>query len=173
MNKVIAITGPTGSGKSSVSLALAKKMEKCVFVDVDHVKHMIITGFHKHKDSSGKSVWTYSEWGLVGETIGLISNNFLKHGYNVVIGGYLHTEGWQKLLEVGIEINHKFMLQPAKEIIKIRDSQRDEMYFMGDEAIQEHLDYLSGEYFDDFTKIDSSNQTVDETVEDILTAVQK
>lgn len=172
MNKVIAITGPTGSGKSTVSLALAKKMDKCVVIEIDHVKHMIISGFHRQKGQNGGIVWEYTEWELVGETVGILSKNFLKHGYRVVIGGYMHTEGWQALEDVQ-KVDHKFMLSPSKETIKIRDTERDEKYFMGSEAIREHIGYLSGNGFEDFAVIDSTDQTADETVDDILALIQE
>lgn len=167
---VIAITGPTGSGKTSVGLALAKKIEKCVFLEVDHVKHMIISGFYKGKNEQGDETWLYSEWKLVGETVGLLCNNFLKHGFSVVIGGYMHTEGWD---EVGkaIKLDYKFSLQPSKEVIKIRDTERDAKYFMGETAIQEHIDYLSGDDFKDFVAIDSTSQTVEQTVDEILSKI--
>lgn len=171
MNRVVAITGSTGSGKSTVSLALAKKIPKCAFVEVDHVKHMIISGFYNDKKSDGTEVWLYSEWKLVGETIGLIGKNFLNNGFSVVICGYMHEDGWQAL-EGKLKIDSKFMLHPAKEVIKIRDMERDEKYFMGHQAIQEHLDYLSLSSFDGFTKINSTDQTVDETVDYILGLIQ-
>ena len=167
MNRVIEITGPTGSGKSTVSLALAKKLEKCVFIEVDHIKHMIVSGFYQQKNDRGDTVWLYSEWKLVGETIGIITKNYLEHGYSVVIGGYLHTEGWEEIAQY-TKISYKFVLQPSKETIKIRDTERDEKYFMGEEAIEEHLDYLSQDNFKDFTIVDSTNQTVDQTVDIIV-----
>ena len=171
MNKIIAITGPTGSGKTSVSLALAKKLDRCVFIEVDHIKHMIISGFYKEIDENNKEKWLYSEWKLLGETIGVISNNFVNKGFNVVVGGYLHNEGWEEL-EKQTNIDYKFILIPSKETIKIRDVERDSKYYMGEEAIQEHIDYIeNNELFKDFTAIDSSEQTVDETVDYIFSRI--
>ena len=40
-NFVLAITGPAGSGKSTVATRLAKQIEKCVNIDADYVKHMV------------------------------------------------------------------------------------------------------------------------------------
>jgi uridine kinase len=171
MNKIIAITGPTGSGKTSVSLALAKKLEKCVFIEVDHIKHMIISGFYKEIEKDNKEKWLYSEWKLLGETIGIICNNFVNKGFNVVVGGYLHNEAWEEL-EKQINIDYKFMLSPSKETIKIRDVERDSKYYMGEEAIQEHIDYIeNNELFKDFFTINSSEQTVDETVDYIFSRI--
>ncbi|HMT19150.1 MAG TPA: AAA family ATPase, partial [Candidatus Saccharibacteria bacterium] len=129
-NKVITITGPTGSGKSTVSYALAKKLGHCVCIEVDHIKHMIISGFYKQDGN-----WQYSEWRLVGETLGIVANNFLNRDFDVVIAGYLQSEAWEEL-EKQVIISHKILLNPSKEVIKIRDSGRDPKYYMGEKAIQ-------------------------------------
>jgi gluconate kinase len=171
MNKITAITGPTGSGKTTVSLALAKKLDKCVFIEVDHIKHMILSGFYKEVNENNIEKWHYSEWRLLGETIGVICNNFIDKNFNVVIGGYLHIEAWEEL-EKQVNIDYKFLLHPSKETIKVRDVERDSKYYMGEDAIQEHIDYIeSNELFNDFTAIDSSEQTVDETVAVILDSI--
>jgi hypothetical protein len=39
---------------------------------------------------------------------------------------------------------------------------------MDEEAIEEHLDYLSNPKFSSFRQLDSSEQSVDETVDEIL-----
>jgi len=162
-NLTIVVTGPTGSGKTSVSLALAKKLDKCVFIEVDHIKHMILSGFYKQNKQ-----WLYSEWKLVGQTIGIMTNNFLANDFNVVIGGYMHSDGWTSLSNQ-VDITHKFLLNPSKEVIKIRDNERDSKYFMGEEAIQEHIEYLAiNTVFEDFHGIDSTEQTVEQTVDEIL-----
>lgn len=45
-NFVLAITGPTGAGKSTVGESVAKKLEHCVNIDADHIKHMLVSGFY-------------------------------------------------------------------------------------------------------------------------------
>lgn len=164
-SKLILITGPTGSGKSTLSLALAKKLGHCVYLDIDHVKHMIVSGFSFTTRENGEKVWHYSEWKLVGETIGFLCQNFLKNGFDIIVGGYMHEEGWRQL-EKQVIPTHKFLLMPSKETIKFRDVERDSKYTMGDDAIQEHFDYINQkEVFKDFAVIDSTDQTVDQTLD--------
>jgi adenylate kinase family enzyme len=43
---VLAITGPAGAGKSTVGEKIAKSFRRCVNIDADHIKHMIVSGFH-------------------------------------------------------------------------------------------------------------------------------
>lgn len=58
---------------------------------------MILSGFYKESNEKGYTELLYSEWKLVGETIGIICNNFIRRVFNVVIGGYLDTKAWEEL----------------------------------------------------------------------------
>ena len=58
---VLALTGPAGSGKSTVAEKVAKLSDRCVNIDADHIKHMIIGGFYKDDSAGG---WGFNQWGL-------------------------------------------------------------------------------------------------------------
>lgn len=76
MNKfVLAVTGPTGSGKSTVGERIAKSFERCVNIDADHIKHMIVSGFYEYNSMSRGGGST--QRGLVDDSIGLLAANFL------------------------------------------------------------------------------------------------
>ena len=100
---VLAITGPTGSGKSTVGDAVAKQLHHCVNIDADYIKHMIVDGFYEDKNNAG---WSFSQWELVGDSIGLLASNFLKEGYSVIINGYIDEPAWSAI-EKHVELNHK------------------------------------------------------------------
>lgn len=158
----MAITGPAGSGKSTVGEALAKKFGKCVNIDADHIIHMIVSGFYK--DSSNPGGWSYSEWELVGESIGLLANNFQGKGFNVVINGYIGEPGWS-VLERQVSFRHKFLLLPELNTLKIRDEQRPGDQQMGQKVVAVHYNhFLNSDIYKDFIKIDSTNHSVEETV---------
>lgn len=166
-NLVIFITGPTGSGKTTVAKILTKKLGRCTNIDVDQVKHMIECGFLKKELPGGRTVWQYSEWGLVGESIALLSKNFIKQGFNVVINGYIGNDGWTSLTKK-LSITHKFLLLPDIKVIKKRDVNRPEDLKMGIEMIKKHYDeFNSDSKFNDFIKIDSSEQTAEQTAREI------
>ncbi len=167
---VIAITGPAGSGKSTVAKKLAKKLKKCVNIEADHVKHFIVSGFHSKTLPDGTKKLVFSEWELVGDSIGLLARNFQERGYNVIINGYIDEPAWGNIMK-HIELTHKFLLLPHIDETKNRDKQRDE--HMGEEAVQEHHDYFStADYYKDFIKLDSTNHTIEETLNEILKGIK-
>ena len=106
MSFVLALTGPAGSGKSTIAEKLAKQVERCVNIDADHIKHMILSGFFKDDKNAGG--WSFSEWGLVGDSIGLLVANFHKEGYSVVINGYIDEPAWTNI-EQHLTITHKIL----------------------------------------------------------------
>ena len=56
MNFVLALTGPAGSGKSTIAEKLAKQIDRCVNIDADHIKHMIVSGFFKDERKQADGV---------------------------------------------------------------------------------------------------------------------
>lgn len=172
-NLVIFITGPTGSGKTTVSKMLTKKINKCVNIDVDHVKHMIEYGFTKKELSNGTIDWQYSEWKLVGDSISLLAQNFIKEGFSVVINGYIGDEGLFSLNKK-LNLTHKFLLLPDIKIIQKRDVNRSENLKMGSEMVQKHYDkFNSDNKFNDFIKIDSSGQDAHQTAQKMIEIISK
>ena len=77
---VVAIAGPAGAGKSTVAKILSKRIDKCVNIQVDQLKHFIVNGF-----VYGRSAEGFKQWGLLGDNIGYVAQNFHKSGYNVII----------------------------------------------------------------------------------------
>jgi len=163
---VLAITGPAGAGKSTIGEKLAKRLEKCVNIDADHIKHMIVSGFYIDENYPGG--WGFSEWDLAGESIGLLAQNFRKHGFSVIINGYIDTSGWENIEKI-TSITYKVLLLPHSDTAIVRDAGRNEDMQQGEASIRRHHEHFStSEFFNDFTKIDSTAHSVDETVQEIL-----
>lgn len=163
---VLAITGPTGSGKTTVSECIAKKLDRCVNIDADHIKHMIVSGFYKDETNAGG--WGFNQWGLVGSSIGILATNFLKNGYSVIINGYLDEPAWSQIQEC-VEINCRVLLLPNLKSLIQRDAERPSEITMGEPSVRQHFEAFSEEsFYDDFARLDTSNQDVEETAEDIL-----
>lgn len=166
MSFVLAITGPTGSGKSTIGEKVAKSLDRCVNIDADHIKHMIVSGFYK--DDTNPGGWGFNQWGLVGDSIGLLAANFLKEGYNVIINGYIDEPAWSNI-EKQVSITHKVLLLPQINTVISRDSGRHEDVAMGEASVKEqHVTFSTDNFYDDFEKLDTTNHTIEESVRIIL-----
>jgi hypothetical protein len=159
MKTILAITGPAGSGKSTVAGELAKQIDRCVNIDADVVKHMIVNGFTYGNEPEG-----VRQWQLLGTNIGVLAKNFQDAGYNVIINGYINELAWENIQKYVI-LDHKVLLLPCVDKVTERDAGRHEDYRMGAEAVKEHHDYFSvASFYSGFTKIDSTGHAVDETI---------
>ena len=170
MNKfVLAITGPAGSGKSTIGEKLAKQLEHCVNIDADHIKHMIVSGFYKNEDNPAG--WGFNQWELVGDSIGLLAANFLKEGYDIVINGYIDEPGWRSI-QKRITFTHKVLLLPHLDTLVNRDGGRKDEYIMGKASVAKHHDTFSNDsFYADFTKLDTTAHSIDETVQAIRSTI--
>jgi len=166
-NKIIAITGPTGSGKSTVGKALCKKFKKCVHLDIDIIKHLIESGFVYDNSQDGKV-----QWALLTKNIIDLCKNFYDGGYNIIIEGYINLEspGWPEIFS-DLKIDHKFLLLPNLQVTKDRDKMRISDFQMGDEDVTRHYNYfLDNENAKvlGFVVLDTSGQSIDGVVDEIF-----
>ncbi len=167
MSFVLALTGPGGSGKTSLATKLAKELPGWVNIDADHIKHMVPSGFTLVNLEDGTEHWKYNEWELLGDNIGMLAANFQARGYNVIINGYIVEPGWHAIKK-HVTLTHKILLLPNLEVNKIRDKQRPGDEPLGEKDVKRHHNYFSSDkLFNDFTKIDSSDQSIDETALEI------
>ena len=163
MSFIIAITGPTGSGKSTVAKQIANSVSNCVNIDVDVVKHFIHSGFIYDDSPEG-----IAQWELLGANLGQLAANFKQADYNVVVNGYLNVPAWSKLQSF-VSFDSRFLLSPDIQTIIERDASRSEDDTMGEKAVRTHNTFFSNDpYFDDFIKINSTGHAVQETVAIIL-----
>lgn len=163
---VLAITGPTGSGKTTVAEKLASTLDSCANIDADHIKHMIPSGFYE--DDLNPGGVSFDQWEIVGESIGLMASNFLLKGFDVIINGYIDEPAWVEI-QKHVTLTSKVLLLPELDVVIARDDARSLEVRMGEQSVKRHHKYFSNDsFFDDFIKLDTTNQTVEETVAEVL-----
>jgi guanylate kinase len=164
---IIAITGPSGAGKTSVAELLVKRFKNSVNIDVDPLKHMNPNAFIKVINDKGEEDWPYLAWGLLGENTALLVENYIKHGHDVIINGWLEVEAWLEI-EKRIKIDHKILLMPEIRVNIERDAGRTEEVKMGERAVLRGRDYFkSTSYYHDFVVLDTANEALEDTVKTI------
>lgn len=137
--KIIAITGPTGSGKSTVAKLLCKKFPKCVRLDIDRVKHFVESGFVYDESKEGLEQWQLCVTNVID-----LSKNYLNAGYTVVIEGVLDLNNaeWGRVTKK-LGIANKFILLPSEDVTQKRNTQRTPQMQMEEEDVTEHVEYFS------------------------------
>ncbi len=129
MANLYIITGPAGVGKSTISIELAKTLEKSVLIEGDDFYHHVISSYiPAWKEGNHLEIF----WKVCIDTI----NNYLKAGYDVVFNYIISKEQYMKLKEEFKNINTKFVVLLADEdTITKRDLQRDESCRMNERCI--------------------------------------
>lgn len=156
------ITGPTASGKSTISKELCKKFDKCVRIDIDRVKHFVERGFIYDKSVEGKK-----QWELCAKNVALLAKNFKDNGYVVVIEGVL-LFGWS-IIDKILKCDNKILILPDKEALYVRNTKREEKFRMTNGEIDEHVQMFSEKKFSKkFLVLNNTDWTINKTVDEIL-----
>jgi cytidylate kinase len=162
-NIVAVITGPIGSGKSTLSRQLAKKRELCADIDIEVVNHMIVSGFSFNPNAEYDQQITFNEWSTSSNAIGVLAKYFLDSGYDVIIHGRTN-EQLLRGVENHIRITHKLLLLPAMDEVIARDSARGSSMSIGESAVRKDYEYYLQETWQNFVRIDTSNESVVQSV---------
>ena len=77
MSKLYIITGPAGVGKSTISDALSKRLDKCAVIEGDEIYHMVRKPYvSPWKENNHLEIFWKNVYSLI--------RNFLDDGYDVV-----------------------------------------------------------------------------------------
>jgi len=162
---ICLITGPAGSGKSSASKALASKFERSAVIEVDNIREMVKGGYVKpwpHNDEVDLQL------SLSVKNACDMANNFIEKGFSVFIDdvvGRKLLEQYSSLLQ---NKNFKvFLLMPSLESLLIRFDGRGGSKDLRDRTIELHKNFSEKQDKFNWYVIDSSYQTLDETVDEI------
>ncbi len=169
-NFVCLITGPAGAGKSSVSKALAERFDRSAVVSVDQLGAMVVGGHVRPWPHSDE---VQMELSLITKNACDIANNFLEKGFNVIIDGVVGRKLFEQYSEYFKENNFKvFLLLPSLESLLLRFDERRENPALRERTKDLHQHFSQRKDQLSWIFIDSSNQTLEETVEEIYKQIQ-
>jgi len=162
---VCLITGPAGSGKSSSSKALANKFERSALIEVDKIREIVVGG----------RVRPYPHTEEVDLQLSLsvkntcdMALNFLDKGFNVFIDDVIGRKIFAQYSEYLKDKNFKaFLLLPSMESLLKRFDDRGDDKELRERTIELHKQFMNKKNELNCKIIDSSNQTLEETVEQI------
>ncbi|MBP6856679.1 MAG: AAA family ATPase [Candidatus Pacebacteria bacterium] len=171
MNKtfICLITGPSGSGKSSTSKALANKFERSAVIEVDTLRHMIKGGYVRP--------WPYNEEVELQLSLSVknacdMANNFLEKGFNVFIDDVVGKKILEQYSNFFNDKNFKvFILIPSVDALLKRFDDRGEDKELRERTIELHKMFLEKQDQLNGQIINSSDQTLEETVDEVYKSI--
>lgn len=119
--RVVILTGPPGAGKDTVAKALARSLERCVVVETDKLREMVISPYHRPwEGEEGKQ-----QHRLGAQNASLVAKSFLEHGFAVVITDTI-SNSTAELYKRSLPNFKPFIIQllPTFEEIKRRNKQK-------------------------------------------------
>ncbi|MER5785450.1 AAA family ATPase [Streptomyces mobaraensis] len=159
------VIGIPGSGKSSVSAALARRFPLGAHIEGDHIQELIVSG--GHLPSPEEDLEADRQLLLRARNASVLARSFHAAGVVPVIDDVVvrraHLDYYLEQLE-GLPL-HLIVLAPTADVVARRVAERDKVladdWSFLDEAMRTELDGLG-------TWFDSSEMTLGETVDAIL-----
>lgn len=158
-----------GSGKSSVSNALANRFERSAVIQVDTLRGMIKGGFvrpYPHNDEVDLQL------SLVAKNACDMANNFLEKDFCVFIDGIVGKKLFEQYSNFFKDRNFKaFLLLPSLEALLVRFDNRGKYKEIRERTIELHKKFSERQDQLNWQAINSSDQSLEETVEQIYKEV--
>jgi len=166
---ICLITGPAGSGKSSVSKALASKFERSAVIEVDKIREIIKSGYVRP--------WPYNEEVELQLSLSVknacdMANNLLEKGFSVFIDDVVGRNLLEQYSNSFKDKNFKtFLLMPSVDALLKRFDDRGDNKDLRERTIELHKRFSEKQDKLNWQVINSSDQTLEETVEQIYNSI--
>ena len=162
MSKVLIITGTSGSGKSSTSKVLSGTLPGTwALISQDDIRSLIKAGY---KSTAAK--WnneTKNQWETSIDICCDMIKRYYQHNINCILELFAPPSEFEKWKPNLVGINYQlFVLVPDIETVVYRNANREPR--MKEAKIRENHEWFTAWQPDQATVIDSSNQTLEETV---------
>lgn len=163
--KIILVTGPPASGKTTVTKLLAKSFPKTALIDVDQLRSMIKKG---KKVPWGKTAESQKQLRIVTKIACYAAQQFAQNGFRVFIDDVALKEELEeysgRLKPFGFQA---FVLLPGQKTVAQRDRKRSKVLFMGKRTIELYQKFAKKRNNPAWKIIDSTHQTPKQTVQEI------
>jgi chloramphenicol 3-O-phosphotransferase len=169
--RVIVITGAMATGKSIVADLLAIRLPKSVHIHGDMFRRMVVNG--RADMTPNPSPDAIAQLNLRYDLAAMAADRYAEEGYDVIVQDVILGKDLADFVK-RIETPERYLvvLSPSVSALEWREEQRSKAGYV----------HLSPEALDDVLRretaqigywLDSSSQTPDETVEDILANLQR
>ncbi len=166
---IYLITGPAGSGKSSVAKTLAKKLNRSAVIEVDKLRAMIVGGYVRPWPHNEE---VESQLSLAAKNACDMALNFTEKYFTVFIDDVVGRKLLEQYSEFFKDKNFKtFVLLPSVESLLKRFDDRGDNKELRERTIELHKKFIEQKDKLDWRIIDSTNQSLEETVGEIYKVI--
>lgn len=173
MNGIWLITGPTGAGKTTVSVALCRRYERAIHIPVDDLREWVKSGYASPVDRDADPDEVRRQFLLARGAAATMAAEYAAAGYAAVIDdviGGLAREAYDPLIAAGARC---LVLLPALEVSLERNRTRTNKAFdtrILDPVTRDLHAYFTREHAagSGWTVIDSTTLSVERTVDAII-----
>ncbi len=160
MQKLYIITGPAGVGKSTISRALAEKLDKSVLIEGDEIYAHVIGGYvSAWKEGNHLEVF----WKVCIDMI----KRYLEYGYDVVFNYIINPKDVKNIQEAVKDVETKFVvLLTDEETLLKRDAERPEDCQMKERCLV-LLNNFKNEGYEEKYILETTKISVEDVVENV------
>lgn len=172
MNNIIFITGMAGSGKSTVGRLVAKHFAKSLFIEVDELRHKVVSGYAIPEGDFTQEV--IQQFQMARSTATYMAQLYAGQGMHVVIDDVCVPSNFVDQYAALFEIPevHRVLLFPKAQVVIERLKHRGGLW--DDVLIESVLPiyrYLETMPKDGWIVLDSSEWTIEQTVDEVLASL--